>query len=60
MKHIIEWCPTCNTSVSQIPIIDEPNEDCNFFDALKDYKVNQLGSNPYKCACGTKLKPVES
>lgn len=59
-RYILEWCPVCHTTVGQIPVMDEPEEDCNFFGELKDYKLNQRGLAPYKCSCGTCLIPKES
>jgi hypothetical protein len=57
-KRIIqEFCPKCKSSVGQLCAIDEPGEDCNFFDQLKDYKFTQRTANPHTCTCGTKLVP---
>jgi hypothetical protein len=55
VKYLVEWCPTCQTQVGQNAVVDESGEDCNLFDALKDYRLTQRGTNPHRCACGGKL-----
>jgi hypothetical protein len=60
VHYIVEHCPSCNTSVGQVAVIDEPTEDMNLFDTLKDYRMTQRSTNPHVCSCGTKLVPRTS
>jgi hypothetical protein len=43
--------------MGQLCVVDEQGEDCNYFEELKSYKLNQAGHNPHTCTCGTKLVP---
>ena len=54
---LIEWCSKCGRSAGQSEVKDEAGEDCNIFEALKEYKLVQRSQKPHRCSCGTVLEP---
>jgi hypothetical protein len=60
IRKITEWCPVCEEAKGHLTVRDDNGEDCNYFNMLKNYRFTQRSSHPYKCSCGSLLKPVEN
>jgi hypothetical protein len=54
---IAEWCPICKCQRGILEIHDAPHEDCNLWDAVKEYKIVQKTVDARTCDCGTPLIP---
>ena len=52
---LLEYCPECKSGLSQSPLPENLGEDCELFEAVKEYDRKQAdGETDYKCSCGAK------
>lgn len=55
-RTLSEKCTLCGQLYEQYEIEDEPDEDCLYFNFIKEFRLGQeYGENPKKCGCGAKL-----